>query len=54
MPYTLRDRIAFWLERFAILRPVLLRYDGAAPIGARYVNRLNGHVVVVTEDGELR
>ncbi|AHJ86363.1 hypothetical protein 32HC_85 [Mycobacterium phage 32HC] len=47
MPTPLRDRIAFWLERFSWLHPILLRYDGAAPNNrARYVNRINGHVIV--------
>jgi hypothetical protein len=57
MPGTLRDQFGFWLERFAVLRPLrplLLKYDGEAPAGRAYVNRLNGHVVVITEDGELR
>ena len=40
------DRFAWWLERFAWLHPLLLAYDGPAPAGRRYVNRLNGHLVV--------
>lgn len=42
-----RTRLGFWLERHAVVRPLLLRYDGQAPSGAgRYVNRVNGHVVI--------
>lgn len=41
------DRVAFWLEGFKVLRPLLLRYDGQTPTGGdRYINKLNGHVVV--------
>lgn len=47
MPLRMRDRFAFWLERFAWLHPVLLRYDGESPGGrSRYENRLNRHSVV--------
>jgi hypothetical protein len=46
MPTRLRDRIAFWLERFEWIHPILLRFDGIAPSGAlRYVNRINGHCI---------
>lgn len=55
MNESLKDRIAFRLERFRILRPLLLEKDGLAPGGGkRYVNRINGHVVVVMPDGSLR
>lgn len=47
MPTPLRDRIAYWLERFTWLHPILLRYDGeTVTYRARYVNRINGHVVI--------
>lgn len=42
-----RTRFGFWLERWTVLRPLLLRYDGEAPRGKRYVNRVNGHLVVL-------
>ena len=48
------DRFGFWLERWQVLRPLLLKYDGEAPAGRRYVNRVNGHLVVVLPDGSLR
>jgi len=38
----LRWRIGEALARV----PGVLRYDGPAPRGDRYVNRINGHVVV--------
>lgn len=46
MKATLRERFGMWLERFHILHPWLLRYDGVAPTGLRFINRVNGHVVV--------
>lgn len=48
MPTPLRDRIAYWLERFNWLHPILLRYDGEAPGGRpRFTNRrINGHIIV--------
>lgn len=50
-----KDRIAFYLERFRVLRPLLFRYDNAVVWGGkRYVNRINGHVVIVMPDGSLR
>lgn len=49
------DRIAFWLERFRILRPLLLEFDAVLWNGnRRYFNRINGHVVIITTEGELR
>lgn len=47
MPTPLRDRIAYWLERFHWLHPILLRYDGEAPSGrTRFANRINGHIIL--------
>lgn len=48
MPTPLRDRIALCLESFTWLHPILFRYDGLTFDGGRlrYVNRLNGHVVI--------
>jgi len=44
----MRDRLAFALERVPAFHPLLLRFDGIAPGGRRrYVNRINGHVVVL-------
>ena len=44
---SLKDRLAFWLERFVIVHPLLLKFDGIAPSGnKRYMNRINGHVIV--------
>ena len=52
MKTPLRDRIAFRLERYRAIRPFLLTLDGYGPNGKRrYVNRINGHVVM---EGELR
>jgi len=45
---SIRDRFGFWVETLPYLRWLFLRYDGVAPGGRdRYVNRINGHVVVV-------
>lgn len=48
MTASLRDRFAYWLERFAWLHPVLLRYSHPAPDGVRhvYTNRINGHLML--------
>lgn len=51
MPYTLRERIGMWLQRFPILHPLLLTpegyNDGWTPDGRRrYANRLSGHLVM--------
>jgi len=47
MPYSIKDRIAFWLERFPIIHPLLLKLDGIAPNGKkRYKNRINGHLIM--------
>ena len=54
MKVTLRLRIGFWLEKWRVLRPLLLKYDGEAPAGRRYINRVSGHLVVVCSDGSLR
>ena len=54
MKATLRLRIGFWLEKWRVLRPLLLKYDGEAPAGPMYVNRVNGHLVVIFPDGSLR
>lgn len=43
-------KFGLWLERFPTLHPIIYRWDGPAPTGMRYINRLNGHVVVM--DGE--
>lgn len=41
------DRILWWLGERAAGVPGVLRYDGIAPHGRRrYVNRINGHLVV--------
>lgn len=53
MKESLRMRLGFWLERFPLLRPLLLVYEGEAPTGRRYLNRVNGHVVVIRADGSL-
>lgn len=46
MTASLRDRFAYWLERFTWLHPVLLRYSHIAPNGRPvYENRINGHLV---------
>lgn len=51
MPYSWRDRLGMWLQRFTVLDRVLLRYDGIAPDGRRrYVNRINRFSVL--RDGE--
>ncbi|QJD53086.1 hypothetical protein SEA_COMPOSTIA_69 [Mycobacterium phage Compostia] len=47
-----RDRLGFWLERWIfpdwIFGWILYRYDGETPRGdGLYVNRVNGHLVVV-------
>lgn len=47
-----RDRLGFWLERWIfpdwIFGRILYRYDGETPRGdGLYVNRVNGHLVVV-------
>ena len=41
-----KDRLGFWLERWAILHPLLLEYSHKGPKGPVYVNRLNGHLIV--------
>lgn len=47
MPTSLLDRVAFWLERWTFLDPILLELDQRFDNGAaRYVNRLNGHLVM--------
>lgn len=48
MPYSRRDRIAYWLERRWWGRLLVLRYDGHSHMQdkPRYINRLNGHLVV--------
>ena len=47
MPTPLLDRVAFWLERWTWLDPVILKLDQRFDNGAvRYINRLNGHVVM--------
>lgn len=51
MNASLRDRLAFWLERFGWLHPWLLAHDGEFNGQTRYRNRLNGHIVM---GGELR
>ncbi|WP_166791387.1 hypothetical protein [Cryobacterium sp. Hh7] len=44
---SIKDRFAFWLERFTIIHPLLLKLDGIAPSGKlRYKNRINGHVIL--------
>lgn len=51
MPTPIKDRIAYWLEQFRWLHPLLLRYDGQAPGGhPRYTNRINGHYIVFRRD----
>ena len=48
MGYSRRDRIAYWLERSWWGRLLVLRYDGWSWVQGkpRYINRLNGHMVV--------
>lgn len=51
MPYSLRERIGMWLQRFPVLHPLLLTPDGYndgwTPDGRRrYANRLSGHLVM--------
>lgn len=46
MRASLRDRVAFFLERMTFLHPVLLAYDGEHDGKKRYFNRINGHVVM--------
>lgn len=47
MSTPMRDRIAFWLERWPLLHRYLFAFDGYAPTGLpRFRNRINGHVVV--------
>lgn len=43
-----RDRIAYRLERYSWLHWLLVRADGVTPHTGRrrYVNRINGHVLV--------
>lgn len=50
----MRTRFGFWLERFAVLHGWLFIYDGITPSGfGRYVNRINGHLVMMTDDRKL-
>lgn len=43
MKQPLRITIGLWLERFALLHPVLLRFSHEHPEGhAHYVNRISG------------
>lgn len=50
----LRTRLGFWVERFTFLHRWLFVFDGIAPSGfARAVNRVNGHVVLMSEDWKL-
>ena len=48
MGYSRRDRIAYWLEQRRWGRLLVLRYDGWSFMQGkpRYINRLNGHMVV--------
>jgi hypothetical protein len=46
MKGSLRERFGFWLERFRLTRLLVLRHDGYFGVQARYINRVNGHVVV--------
>lgn len=48
MKSSLRERIGIRLERYRLLHPFILQYDGEAPNGrARYVNRISRHVLVI-------
>lgn len=50
MRLSLRDRFAFWAEGVLWLRGFVLVFDGYAPSGrTRYINRINGHVVLGPE-----
>lgn len=49
MNYSRRALVGMWLQRWAILHPLLLRLDahGVLPDGRRrYVNRISGHLVM--------
>lgn len=42
-----RDRLAYWLEQFGWLHPLLFKRDGTTPSGyERLTNRLNGHLTL--------
>lgn len=43
------DRFAFWLETTRLRRWVM-RPHSVGPVGPRYINRLNGHVVTGGDD----
>ena len=44
-----RLRLGMWLERFRWLHPWLLVLDGEGDDWCRYVNRINGHLVMKPE-----
>lgn len=47
MPYSFRDRLAFWLEKRWWADSLVLRFDGVLPNGdRRYINRINHHCVI--------
>lgn len=52
MPYSLKDRVAFFLERSTVGRLLVMRYEGSKGEFDRYTNRINGHVVIVPQNGE--
>lgn len=55
MSPALTDRIAFRLERYAILHRLLFKFDGYAMSGVpRFRNRINGHIVTMSELRRLR
>lgn len=55
MSLTLIDRIAFRLERYAILHRLLLKFDGYGTSGLpRFRNRINGHIVTMGELKRIR
>lgn len=44
-----RHRFGMWLERFTWLHSWLLELDGEHEGRRRYVNRVNGHLVMKSE-----
>jgi hypothetical protein len=47
MKASIRDRLAFWLERFTVIHPLLFRRLAYRAPGNRalYENRINGHLI---------
>lgn len=50
MPYSRRERLGMFLQRWGWTHRWLLEFDGYAPNDRlRYVNRLSGHLIVLPE-----